>query len=70
VRIFYIVGGASLIAVSTLIGWLAILGWGTVILGGSMIAGEFYPVARFMDRLEVRAPRCSRVGERALEKPY
>jgi hypothetical protein len=33
-----------------------------VILGVSMIAGEFYPVARLMDRLEVRAPRCSRVG--------
>jgi hypothetical protein len=25
-----------------------------VILGLSMIAGEFYPVARLMDRLEVR----------------
>jgi hypothetical protein len=55
VRISYIVGGALLIAVSTLLGWLPILGWGTVILGLSMIAGEFYPVARLMDRLEVRA---------------
>ena len=54
VRISYIVGGALLIAVSTLLGWLPILGWGTVILGLSMIAGEFYPVARLMDRLEVR----------------
>jgi hypothetical protein len=51
VRISYISGGALLIAVSTLLGWLPILGWGTVILGLSMIAGEFYPVARLMDRL-------------------
>jgi hypothetical protein len=54
VRISYISGGVLLIAVSTLLGWLPILGWGTVILGLSMIAGEFYPVARLMDRLEVR----------------
>jgi hypothetical protein len=54
-RISYIVGGALLIAVSALLGWLPILGWGTVILGMSMIAAEFYPVARLMDRLEVRA---------------
>ena len=62
VRISYIGGGALLIAVSTLLGWLPILGWGTVILGLSMIAGEFYPDARLMYCLEVRAPRCSRVG--------
>jgi hypothetical protein len=54
VRISYIVGGTSLIAVSALLGWLPVLGWGTVILGLSMIAGEFYPVARLMDRLELR----------------
>jgi hypothetical protein len=55
VRIFYLVGGALLIAVSALLGWLPVLGWGTAILGISMIAAEFYPVARLMDRLEVRA---------------
>jgi hypothetical protein len=54
VRISYIVGGTLLIVVSTLLGWLPNLGWATVILGVSMIAGEFYPVARLMDRLEVR----------------
>ena len=54
VRICYIVGGTLLIAVSVLFGWLPVLGWGTAILGLSMIAGEFYPVARLMDRLEVR----------------
>ena len=55
VRIFYIFGGTLLIAVSALLGWLPVLGWGTTILGLSMIAAEFYPVARLMDRLEVRA---------------
>jgi hypothetical protein len=33
------------------------LGLGTVILGFAMIAGEFYPAARWMDRLEVRCRR-------------
>jgi hypothetical protein len=55
VRISYIVGGTLLIVVSALLGWLPVLGWGTAILGLSMIAGEFYPVARLMDWLEVRA---------------
>jgi len=55
VRISYIVGGTLLIVVSALLGWLPVLGWGTAILGLSMIAGEFYPVAHLMDRLEVRA---------------
>ena len=55
VRISYIIGGALLIAVSAVLGWLPVLGWGTAILGLSMIAGEFYPVARLMDWLEVRA---------------
>jgi hypothetical protein len=55
VRIFYVTGGALLILASALLGWLPILGWGTAILGLGMIAGEFYTVARLMDRLEVRA---------------
>lgn len=55
VRLSYIIGGVLIIAVSILLGWLPILGWGTAILGLSMIAGEFYPVARLMDWLEVRA---------------
>jgi hypothetical protein len=55
VRISYIIGGALLIALSTLLGWLPLLGWGTAILGLSMIAAEFYAVALLMDRLEVRA---------------
>lgn len=55
VRIFYLTGGALLILASALLGWLPVLGWGTAILGLGMIAGEFYPVAHLMDRLEVRA---------------
>lgn len=31
------------------------MGWSTAILGLGMIAGEFYPVARLMDRMEPRA---------------
>ncbi len=57
VRLSYVVGGTVLIVVSALFGWLPILGWGTAILGLSMIAGEFYPIARLMDWLEVRARR-------------
>lgn len=51
----YIAGGLSLILVSALFGWLPVLGWGTVFLGLGIIAGESYPVARMMDRLELRA---------------
>ncbi len=56
-RLLYIVGGVLLIIVSTLFGWLPILGWSTAFLGLGMIAGEFYPTARFVDWLEVRARR-------------
>jgi len=53
-RISYILGGILLIAASALFGWLLVLGWGTAILGLSMLAGEFFPVARLMDWLELR----------------
>src|SRR5215218_5961422 len=54
-RLAYLAAGMMLVVVSALFGWLPILGWGTAILGLAMIAGEFYPFARLMDRLEVRA---------------
>jgi hypothetical protein len=57
VRLAYIACGVALVVVSALFGWLPVLGWGTAILGLGMIAAEFYPVARLMDRLEVRARR-------------
>jgi hypothetical protein len=57
VRLLYIVGGVMLIVLSALFGWLPVLGWGTAFLGLGMIAAEFYPIARLMDWLEVRARR-------------
>jgi hypothetical protein len=57
VRWSYIIGGVMLVVMSTLFGWLPVLGWGTAFLGVGMIAGEIYPVARLMDRLEVRVRR-------------
>ena len=53
-RLVYLVGGAALVVLSAFFGWLPVLGWGTAILGLAMIAGEFYPIARLMDQLEVR----------------
>lgn len=57
VRLSYVFGGVVLIVLSVLFGWLPVLGWGTAFLGLGMIAGEFYPVARRMDRLELWARR-------------
>jgi hypothetical protein len=54
-RLLHLAGGTVLIVASALFGWLPLLGWGTVILGLALIAGELYPVALLMDRLEVRA---------------
>jgi hypothetical protein len=54
-RLLHLTVGAVLIVLSALFGWLPVLGWGTAILGLAMIAGEFYPVARLMDRLEAEA---------------
>lgn len=54
-RVLYVGGGAALVVLSAFFGWLPVLGWGTVILGCAMIAGEFYSVARLMDRLEASA---------------
>jgi hypothetical protein len=51
-RLLHLGGGVALVVISAFFGWLPVLGWGTVALGLAMIAGEFYPVARLMDRLE------------------
>jgi hypothetical protein len=56
-RVFAVAGGAALVVLSALFGWLPVLGWGTAVLGLGMIAGEFYPAARLMDRLEVGSRR-------------
>ena len=57
VRLAYLAGGAGLIVVSAVFGWMPVLGWGTVVLGLAMIAGEVQPVARLMDRWEVAGRR-------------
>ncbi|HKH76377.1 MAG TPA: hypothetical protein VKA51_05400 [Rubrobacteraceae bacterium] len=59
-RVFPVAGGAALVVLSALFGWLPVLGWGTAALGLGMIAGEFYPAARLMDRLEVGSRRLFR----------
>jgi hypothetical protein len=59
-RLVPVVGGAALVVLSALFGWLPVLGWGTAALGLGMIAGEFYPAARLMDRLEVGSRRLFR----------
>ena len=57
VRLANLAGGAGLIVVSAVFGWLPVLGWGTVVFGLAMIAGEVQPVARLMDRWEVGVRR-------------
>ena len=59
-RLFPVAGGATLVVASALFGWLPVLGWGTAVLGLGMVAGEFYPAARLMDRLEVGSRRLFR----------
>ena len=54
-RLLYLAVGTALFVGSTLFGWMPVLGWSTAILGLGMIAGEFYPVARLMDKMEPRA---------------
>ena len=56
-RLLHLTGGTALIVLSAFFGWMPVLGWGTVIVGLAMIAGEFYPIAHLMDRLEPRARR-------------
>jgi hypothetical protein len=56
-HVFAVAGGSALVVLSALFGWLPVLGWGTAVLGLGMIAGEFYPAARLMDRLEVGSRR-------------
>src|SRR5215204_1465245 len=56
-RLLHLTVGTVLFVLSAFFGWLPVLGWGTAFLGLGMIAGEFYPMARFMDWLEVRVRR-------------
>ncbi len=63
-RLFFVVGGLLIAIGSLALGVLPGPGTLTFFLGLGMIAGEFYPVARLLDRAEVRARKLARwVGD-------
>ena len=53
-RIFNIFVGSVLVIMSTLFGWAPGLGVVTLLIGLALVAGELFPVARFLDWSEVR----------------
>src|ERR671910_3224730 len=59
-RLFYVLGGLILAAGSLAFGVLPGPGMLTFFVGVGMIAGEFGPVARLLDRAEVRARELGR----------
>jgi hypothetical protein len=61
-RIFNIVLGSVLVIMSTLFGWAPGLGLVTLLIGLTLIAGELFPVARFLDRSEVRLRKLARLA--------
>ena len=52
-RIFNLILGILIVAVSAVGGLLPGPGWGTAIIGFALIAGEFLPAARLLDRIEL-----------------
>ncbi len=60
-RIFNIFLGSVLVIMSTLFGWAPGLGLGTLLIGLTLIAGELFPVARFLDWSEVRLRKLARL---------
>jgi hypothetical protein len=61
-RIFNIVLGSVLVIMSTLFGWAPGLGLLTLLIGLALIAGELFPVARFLDWSEVRLRKLARLA--------
>jgi hypothetical protein len=61
-RIFNIFLGSVLVIMSTLFGWAPGLGLVTLLIGLALIAGELFPVARFLDWSEVRLRRLARLA--------
>jgi hypothetical protein len=53
-RIFNLILGIVIVAVSAVGGLLPGPGWGTAIIGFALIAGEFLPAARLLDWAELR----------------
>ena len=61
-RIFNIFVGSVLVIMSTLFGWAPGLGVVTLLIGLALIAGELFPVARFLDWSEVRLRKLARLA--------
>jgi hypothetical protein len=61
-RILNIVIGSVLVIMSVLFGWAPGLGLVTFLIGLTLIAGELYPVARFLDWSEVRLRKLARLA--------
>jgi len=60
--IFNIFVGSVLVILSTLFGWAPGLGLVTLLIGLALIAGELFPVARFLDWSEVRLRKLARLA--------
>src|SRR3712207_6238885 len=61
-RIFNIFVGGVLVIMSTLFGWAPGLGVISLVIGLSLIAGELFPVARFLDWSEIRLRELARLA--------
>ena len=60
--IFNIFVGSVLVILSTLFGWAPGLGLVTLLIGLALIAGELFPVARFLDWSEVKLRKLARLA--------
>ena len=61
-RIFNIFLGSVLVIMSTLFGWAPGPGLVTLLIGLALIAGELFPVARFLDWSEVKLRKLARLA--------
>ena len=61
-RILNIFLGSVLVIMSTLFGWAPGLGLVTLLIGLALIAGELFPVARFLDWSEVKLRKLARLA--------
>ncbi len=61
-KVFNIFVGSVLVIMSILFGWAPGLGLVTLLIGLALIAGELFPVARFLDWSEVRLRKLARLA--------
>ena len=61
-RIFNVFLGSVLVIMSTLFGWAPGLGLVTLLIGLALIAGELFPVAKFLDWSEVKLRKLARLA--------